>query len=232
MDLLVATLVVLCGVAVATLVVRWQGWRIRPNAANKNHEVQGVYWLPEPVRLPRERWDKAYLDPLQMQFREAIRRIQTDVVLAGREKPWRVLAIVGLDSRASAELLAVNLAHALSQLENTLLIGYQTGAIAAAGQMTAAQGIDRNLVTERFQGDVHGFAQWLAARAAEGWPPNCARLLIAGLSPSDAFASPLDGAIDAWLLACSDPSSVQNHYQQLLGSGLRSLGLVQVPPRA
>lgn len=64
----------------------------------------------------------AYIDANTGRFAEAIRTIRTAVVLAGVVQPWRCIGVVAAAPGAGATALATNLALALGQFEDVLLI--------------------------------------------------------------------------------------------------------------
>ncbi len=63
-----------------------------------------------------------YLEDIHSNFAEAVRSIRTGLVLSGLEKPHKITLITSTNPGEGKSTLAINLAAALAQMENVLLV--------------------------------------------------------------------------------------------------------------
>tara|TARA_R110001599_G_C12274970_1_gene662055 strand:+ start:2085 stop:4340 length:2256 start_codon:yes stop_codon:yes gene_type:complete len=98
------------------------------NTIKNPDDVQDKLHAPLLGTLPKMKTNKAgefqqFWQQPQSQFAEALRTIRTGVVLSGLDEPAKIIVVTSTVPGEGKSTVALNLAAALAQMENTLLIG-------------------------------------------------------------------------------------------------------------
>lgn len=109
-----------CGIAVLL--------DILDNTVKNPDDVQDKLRAPLLGTLPKMKLNKSgdfeqYWQQSQGQFAEAVRTLRTGVVLSGLDNPAKIIVVTSTVPGEGKSTVALNLGAALSQMENTLVIG-------------------------------------------------------------------------------------------------------------
>ena len=101
---------------------------ILDNTIKNPDDVQEKLNVPLLGSIPRQKGDKAgnfaqYWDNPKSVFAESIRTVRTGIVLSGLDDPAGVIVVTSTLPGEGKSTLALNLAVAMGQMENTLVIG-------------------------------------------------------------------------------------------------------------